>query len=66
MDADKNLVNQSVIVASVANRILGLKTLDTQNSDSLDFHDLSTENIRAALNAAYEAGFKYGRQKPLE
>ncbi len=66
MDSDKKLINQSIAVASIASRILGLTTLDTQNSDSLDFHDLSTENIRAALNAAYEAGLEHGQQKPIE
>ena len=40
----------------IAQTILGLETLDTRNSDRLDFHDLAVWNIKAALQAAFEAG----------
>jgi len=40
----------------IAQTILGLETLDTRNSDRLDFHDLAVWNINAALQAAFEAG----------
>lgn len=33
-----------------------IETLETQNSDRLDFHDVAVWAIRAALNEAYEAG----------
>lgn len=33
-----------------------IETLETQNSDRLDFHDVAVWAIRAALEAAYEAG----------
>lgn len=33
-----------------------LETLETQRSDSLDFHDAAVWSIRAALEAAYRAG----------
>ena len=33
-----------------------IKTLETQNSDRLDFHDVAVWSIRAALEAAYAAG----------
>jgi hypothetical protein len=56
MDSGKELTAQCLAVAEIAHRVLGLKTLDTQNSDSLDFHDFSIWQIEAALNAAYEAG----------
>lgn len=58
MDAEQNLKAQSLAVTDIAQRVLGLTTLDTRDSDALDFHDIHIENIRAALNAAYEAGFK--------
>lgn len=32
-------------------------TLDTRNSDSLDFHDCHVCCIQAALEAAYAAGY---------
>lgn len=43
-------------LAEIAARVLGIATLAIQNSDSLDFHDLSVWSIREALEAAYEAG----------
>ena len=33
-----------------------LETLETRNSDGLDFHDVAIWAIRAALEDAYEAG----------
>lgn len=33
-----------------------LETLETRNSDALDFHDTAVWAIRAALEAAFEAG----------
>lgn len=33
-----------------------IETLETRNSDGLDFHDAAVWAIRAALNEAYAAG----------
>ncbi len=44
------------IISHIAKQDLGLGTLDTRNSDSLDFHDLAVWQIKAALIAAYNAG----------
>lgn len=33
-----------------------IETLETQNSDRLDFHDVAVWAIRAALEAAFAAG----------
>ena len=33
-----------------------IQTLETRNSDRLDFHDVAVWAIRAALNEAYAAG----------
>ena len=46
----------------IAQIILGLETLDTRNSDRLDFHDVAVWNIKAALQAAFEAGQQAGKQ----
>jgi hypothetical protein len=46
----------------IAQEILNLHTLDTRNSDALDFHDLAVWNIKAALEAAYAAGEAAGRK----
>lgn len=40
----------------IAKDHLLLDTLETRNRDCLDFHELSVGAIRAALEAAYEAG----------
>jgi hypothetical protein len=39
-------------------KILDLDTLETRNSDSLDFHDLAIWQIKEALETAYNAGKK--------
>ena len=43
-------------LADIAAKHLHLETLKTRNSDSLDFHDMAVWSIKAALEAAYEAG----------
>lgn len=40
----------------IAKQHLHIDTLETRNSDELDFHDVSVWGIRAALQAAFEAG----------
>ena len=46
----------------IAQTLLGLETLDTRNSDRLDFHDVAVWNIKAALQAAFEAGQQAGKK----
>ena len=46
----------------IAQTILGLETLETRNSDRLDFHDVAVWNIKAALQAAFEAGQQAGKK----
>ena len=43
-------------LAEIAAKHLFLETLETRNSDSVDFHDMAVWSIKAALEAAYEAG----------
>ena len=43
-------------VARIAKEVLGLETLDTRNSDSLDFSEQAVWTLRAALEAAYASG----------
>jgi len=40
----------------IAKRHFFVETLDTRNSDRLDFHDVAIWSIRAALVEAYAAG----------
>jgi hypothetical protein len=47
------------VVAEIARRLLHLDTLETRNTDALDFApDLAVWTIRGALVAAYNAGAK--------
>jgi hypothetical protein len=48
------------IVEEIAKSILGLETLQTRNSDSLDFKEMSVWQVKEALEAAFLAGFKTG------
>ena len=43
-------------LGEIARKNLGIETLETRNSDSLDFHDTAVWALRATLEAAYEAG----------
>ena len=49
LSVDKGLEN-------IANNVLGIETLETRNSDSLDFHEVSVWGIKEALKQAYEMG----------
>jgi len=40
----------------IASKYLSVETLDVQNSDDKDFHDLAVWDIERALMAAFEAG----------
>ena len=44
------------LLLEIATKHFYLETLETRNSDSLDFHDVSVWSIRAALEAAFAAG----------
>lgn len=46
------------LLESIAQEIASIETLDTQNSDSLDFHDLAVWTIKKMLRRAYDAGVK--------
>ena len=40
----------------IATDHLFIETLETRNSDRLDFHDVSVWAVKAALQAAFQAG----------
>jgi len=44
------------LILEIATRHFFVETLDTRNSDQLDFHDVAVWAMRAALEDAYEAG----------
>ena len=44
------------LLTRIAQEHLFIDTLETRNSDSLDFHDVSVWGVKEALIAAYQAG----------
>ena len=50
------------LLTQIAQQHLGIETLQTRRSDSLDFHDVAVWCVRDALEAAFEAGGDEGRK----
>ena len=48
--------NKENIITEIAQKVLRIETLETRNSDSLDFYDISVWRLKEALEMAYEAG----------
>lgn len=48
------------IIDLIAQKKLGIASLKTQNSDRLDFHELSVASIREALETAFKLGVEAG------
>ncbi len=49
-------MNKQYALNKIAAEKLDLKTLETRNSDELDFKEMSVWEIKAALEAAWDAG----------
>ena len=52
------------VLTLIAQKHLGIETLQTRNADSLDFHDTAVWCIKDALEAAFKAGMELGTSKP--
>lgn len=52
------------LLTAIAKKHLHLETLETRNSDSLDFQDVSVWGVKAALEAAFKAGKSAAKTKP--
>ena len=50
------------LLTQIAQQHLGIETLQTRRSDSLDFHDVAVWCVRDALEAAFKAGIEEGRK----
>ena len=48
------------LLTQIAQNKLGIETLETRRSDSLDFHDVAVWSVRDALEAAFKAGVEVG------
>lgn len=60
--SEKNELDSSVdiVIKQIARDVLGINSLEIQNSDSLDFHDVSVWQIKSALENAFKTGFESG------
>ena len=47
---------EALLLAIAQKHFPNIETLETRNSDGLDFHDVAVWAIRDALEAAYAAG----------
>lgn len=56
---DKAMEN---LLQQIALDHLFIDTLETRNSDRLDFHEVSVWGVKSALTAAYEAGQQAAKQ----
>ncbi len=56
-----NQQNIDQLLEEIAKKHLSLETLETRNSDSLDFHDVAVWSLKEALQEAYEAGLSAKR-----
>ena len=53
------------LLTQIAQQHLGIETLQTRRSDSLDFHDVAVWCVRDALDAAFKAGVEEGRKSAM-
>ncbi|WP_229747907.1 DUF6900 domain-containing protein [Marivita lacus] len=53
---------RNALILEIAQRRFSLETLETRNSDRLDFHDVAVWAIRDALEEAFEAGRRAASQ----
>jgi len=60
-DADIDLkASVNALMEKIAQKHLHIDTLETRNSDQLDFHDCAVWSIKAALLEAFKAGHAVG------
>lgn len=52
------------ILTLIAQKHLGIETLQPRNADSLDFHDTAVWCLKDALEAAFKAGVELGESSP--
>ncbi len=55
--ARKAMADRDAKLSEIADRVLGIPTLEDRMSASLDFHEIHFSFLRDALRKAYAAGF---------
>ena len=63
---DNAITAPSSLLEEIALKHFFVQTLKTQNSDRLDFHDVSVWAMESALKAAFEAGVQAGVEAALK
>ena len=53
-------------LAEIAKECFNIETLETRNSDSLDFHEVAVWQIKAALDKAFLIGWETPRKVQRE
>ena len=53
------------LLEQIAREQCRIETLETRNSDGLDFHDVSVWSLKAALERAFVAGMEQGQQQTM-
>lgn len=48
------------LLTKIAQKHLGIQTLESQGRDRLDFHDVGVARLKEALKAAFKAGVEVG------
>ena len=56
--------SEKIRAKALLQKHLGVDTLDTRNSDRLDFHEVSVWEVKEALQAAFMAGCEVGIATP--
>ena len=52
------------LLTLIAQKHLGIDTLQTRNADSLDYHDTAVWCLKDALEATFKAGVELGAASP--
>ena len=63
--ADDNNPETEEILTQIAWQVGGISTLERQNLDSQDFHDISVWRLRELLRVSYELGKIHGEPKSV-
>lgn len=51
------------LLLNIAKKRFHIETLETRNSDSLDFHDTAVWGMKEALEEAYRAGYEAAKKE---
>ena len=50
------------MITKIANEVLNIESLETQNSDDLDFHNVAVWEVKQALEKVFALGIERGWQ----